>query len=181
MPNVSQFVNDRKKLCPKVFEVFGSYPDTAIYRCDYSTRRRIYEIGRWSYWHQCAAEFCYARNPYIENYDNEWNTYYIPYAKTINLEILNNNCEVIDFANAVRGNNIRCKFCRSTVATVVNNTAIHFIDCDSVLTPTDYMSRKGDDTWIGDFFSEYFKHENNRTRNIPRMIKQYKEDNNITD
>lgn len=177
MPIVSQFVNERKKLCPKVFEVFGSYPDTEIYRCVYAPNRRVCELNQWSYWIQCAAEFCYGQNPYIDNYDSEWNTQQIPYAKTINLEILNNNREVIDIANAVRGNNIRCKFCHSTVATVVNSTAVFFIDCYSVLIPTDSAIDRGDDAWIED----YFKNEHNRTRNIPRMIKQYKEDNHITE
>lgn len=170
---------ERKKYCPRVFEVFGEYLDTEIFRCDYSTKELVYEANKYSFYHQCAAEFCYAKNPLHDDIDEQWCAERTPFNQTINLEVINDEYNIINVMKAKYGDAVRCKFCRYIVATVVGFNTINFHDVDSFLIPTDFNESERTMQWMMYHVMNNFNKEENRRRNIPLMIKKYKEQNGI--
>lgn len=179
MPIQLQASVERMKYCPRVSEVFGLHVDYEIYRCSYSTGQRLYEPGRFSYFNQCAAEFCYVKNPIVEENNEHWNDDCTPFEKTINLEIINNEGKPINIVKSSFGDSVRCKFCRFVVARVVNVYKINFYDAECFMMITDFECEEINRERIADSIISCFNKEDNRQRNIPRMIRQYKADNDI--
>lgn len=181
MPIVSEYLFDRKKYLPTVFEAFGEFIDIPIRRCTSQQTTKLVEVPgkKFGVPYQCAAEFCYIDEPIVDKSVEESITYRdcIPFKNTINVECVQlvkfQTWRVVPIEEAH-------EHCLVTVGYISSPECVSFSRYETYETDVDNGTKvfKSEDEW--DFYTTCtITSERERLHNIPSMIKLYKERNGI--
>lgn len=180
MPIVTQSVLDRKRYCPTVYETFGVFIDAVIARCDTKTYDKDFISHNGSCYRQCAAEFCYTWDPtQSADLENVFVTR-VPFSKTINLELFNEDTgEIVNFKSVEYGDVARCKFCHNTIATVLDNRMLELDSFERYRPWSDKQDLLTSNNMQPNRMKIILRDEKFRSSSIPYMVAKYKRENGI--